>query len=225
MKYPSDDWIKIIFLGFIILISFTGILTEFNPIVFLFIIVGFLPLGYLFRVLKKTFEGSNELPDFDKIVEMYIDGLKVGVVIIVYALPLIIISLISLYNQPITISMLTVSGFTIWGFLAGSSIQILVFIFIGLIEFIAIANMALYEGELSAAFRFGEILKRISHIGWKKYLTAYILIWTIGLIAVVISIFTFILLIGIVLVPLLIVPYFALISTRIVALTFASSES
>ena len=85
--------------------------------------------------------------------------------------------------------------------------------------------MALYDGEFQAAFNFREIRQRISMINWKRYLAYYIIIWIIGVITVFISSVTLTLLVGIFIVPLIIAPYFLVLSTRFLALIFASSES
>jgi hypothetical protein len=144
-------------------------------------------------------------------------------VIIIYAIPVIIIALISNINQLPTIS--AISALYLWGIVTGSNLQIILFFIIGFIELIGIANMALYDGEFKAAFNFSEIRQRISMINWKRYLAYYIIIWIIGVITVFISTVTLTLLVGIFIVPLIIVPYFLVLSTRFLALIFASSES
>jgi len=50
IKYPSQKWGKIIILGIILIIP----------------IVNFIGLGYLFRVLKATFAGIDDVPEFDE---------------------------------------------------------------------------------------------------------------------------------------------------------------
>jgi hypothetical protein len=173
--------------------------------------------------LKTSFQGSNELPIFNEWMEMFIDGFKVVLVIIIYAIPIIIIALISNIGQLPTIS--EISALYLWGFLTGSNLQIVLFFIIGFMELIGIANMALYDGELQAAFNFSEIRQRISKINWRRYLVFYILIWIIGIITVFISSITLTLLVGIFIVPLIIGPYFLVLGTRFLALIFAASES
>ncbi|MGA2676201.1 MAG: DUF4013 domain-containing protein [Methanobacterium sp.] len=220
VKYSFDNWMKIIALGFISLIALIGISNIFLSF---FLIIGFIPAGYLLRILKTSFNGSDELPIFNEWMKMFIDGFKVVMVIIIYAIPVIIIALISNINQLPTIS--AISALYLWGIVTGSNLQIILFFIIGFIELIGIANMALYDGEFKAAFNFSEIRQRISMINWKRYLAYYIIIWIIGVITVFISTVTLTLLVGIFIVPLIIVPYFLVLSTRFLALIFASSES
>ncbi|MGV8143926.1 MAG: DUF4013 domain-containing protein, partial [Methanothermobacter sp.] len=101
---------------------------------------------------------------------------------------------------------------------------IIVAIIVGLIEVMAIANMALYEGELGAAFKFSEVMDRIAMIGWGKYLGWYIIMVLLGLVAAAIAGVTMMIIIGFILTPLIIYPYFAMFGARSLALLFASSE-
>ena len=220
VKYSSENWMKIIALGFISLIALIGISNIFLSF---FLIVGFIPAGYLLRILKTSFKGSDELPIFNDWMKMFIDGFKVVMVIMIYAIPVIIIALILNINQLPTIS--NFSALYLWGIVTGSNFQIILFFIIGFIELIGIANMALYDGEFKEAFNFREIRQRISMINWKRYLAYYILIWIIGVITVFISSVTLTLLVGIFIVPLIIAPYFLVLSTRFLALILASSES
>ena len=48
----------------------------------------------MFRIIKATLAGLDELPEFDEIGEMFVDGLKIFVVAIVYAIPVYIIAAI-----------------------------------------------------------------------------------------------------------------------------------
>jgi hypothetical protein len=209
IKYPSAAWTKILILGVILIIP----------------IVNFIGLGYLFRIIKATFAGIDELPDFDEVGELFIDGIKIFIVSLIYAIPVIIIALI--------ISMLigfgyqnttTFSSFDMFAIFAGYSVYIIVAIIIGLIEFMAIANMALYEGELGAAFKFSEVMDRIAMIGWGKYLAWYIIMVLLGAVAGGIAVLTMMIIIGFILAPLIIYPYFSMFGARSLALLFASSE-
>jgi hypothetical protein len=215
LKYPTSNWTKVFILGVIFVASFLII-----PI--------FLAIGYLFRVIKATFAGIDELPDFDNLGEMFVDGLKVFVVGVAYAIPLIIISAIISaifgihYNSAVNAG--TFTGFNVFALATAYIIYLVIAIIIGLIEYMAIANMALYEGDLGAAFKFNEVLDRIARIGWGKYIIWYIVMVVLGLIAALISGVLIVILIGIIIAPLIIVPFFGMFAARSLALIFASSE-
>lgn len=210
IKYPSAAWSRVVILGVILIIP----------------IVNFIGLGYLFRIIKATFAGIDELPDFDEVGELFIDGIKIFIVGLIYAIPVIIIAAILglLLSFNPSYSTGTFTGFDMFTFALGYSIYIIVAIIIGLIEVIAIANMALYEGELGAAFKFSEVMDRIAMIGWGQYIIWYVIMVLLGLVAAVIAGLTFVIIIGFIIAPLIIYPYFSMFGARSLALLFASSE-
>ena len=73
VTYPSSDWKKVIILG----IFFNFKLHNCRNI---------LCIRILSEIIKSTIAGIDELPDFDDWGDMFIDGLKVLVVYIVYLL-------------------------------------------------------------------------------------------------------------------------------------------
>ena len=213
LKYPSSNWGKVLILGVICIAS-------------ILIVPIFLVYGYVFRIIKATLAGMDELPEFDEIGEMFIDGLKILVVGIVYAIPVWIIATI--------IGLITGTGMgttstsldptMMWAVLGSSIVFIIIALIVGLVEIMAIVNMAYYNGELGAAFRFSEILDRIAQIGWGKYIATYIVIAVISFIAFLIGWLTMLVLIGFILLPLIIVPYMAMFGSRAIALLYASTE-
>lgn len=191
----------------------------------IFLIMLPLPLGYLLKIIKTSFKGSDELPDFDNWKSMYLNGIKLILTVIIYFLPIIILVLILNPSQIFSLFNTNFSLYNLWSMFLGSIGQIIIFIAIGVMEYVGIANMALYDGEISAAFRFREIINRIAMIGWKKYLISYLIIWILGFLTFIISILMLFILIGLIIIPLIIIPYFMTLNARFLALIFASSES
>ena len=213
IKYPSSNWGKVLILGVICIACILVI-----PI--------FLVYGYVFRIIKATLAGMDELPEFDEIGEMFIDGLKIFVVGIVYAIPVWIIAAIIglITGEGAGTTSTALDPTMVWAILGSNIIFIIVALIVGLVEIMAIVNMAYYNGELGAAFRFSEILDKIAQIGWGKYIVTYIVIAVIGCIAFLIGMLTMIILIGFLLLPLVILPYIAMFSSRAIALLYASTE-
>lgn len=213
IKYPSSNWKKVIILGILVIAS-------------VLIIPIFLVYGYVFRIMKASIAGLNELPEFDELGEMFVDGLKIFVVALVYAIPIWIISAIlgAIMGTGMGTPATSLDPTMIWGALASSTVFIIVALIIGLVEIMAILNMAYYDGEIGAAFRFNEILDRIARIGWGKYIVTYIVIAVISFIGFLIGLITMFVLIGFILLPLIIVPYLAMFSSRAMALLFASTD-
>nr|WP_319374079.1 DUF4013 domain-containing protein [uncultured Methanobacterium sp.] len=213
LKYPSSNWGKVLILGVIMIAS-------------ILIVPIFLVYGYIFRIIKATLAGVDELPDFDEIGDMFVDGLKIFVVAIVYAIPVYIIALI--LNLIIGASMTVTTSTSLdpmmfWGLIISNIVFLIVALIIGLVEVIAIANMAYNDGELGAAFRFSDILDIIANIGWGKYIATYIVIAIVGAIGFFIGMLTMFILIGFLLLPLVIAPYIAMFGSRAIGLLVASS--
>ncbi|HNS24443.1 MAG: DUF4013 domain-containing protein [Euryarchaeota archaeon] len=210
IKYPSSNWGKVLILGVIMIAS-------------ILIVPIFIVYGYVFRIIKATLAGLDELPEFDEIGEMFVDGLKLFVVAIVYAIPVWILSWIlsAALGSGITMSYTTSLDPTMmWGLFLGNIVVAILAVIIGLIEIMAIANMAYYDGDMGAAFRFSEILDYISRIGWGKYIATYIAIAIVAFIGFLIGMLTMFILIGIILLPLIIAPYIAMFGSRAIALLF-----
>ncbi len=208
IKYPSSDWEKVLLLG-VILVGFIFIL----PIILFF--------GYLFRIMKSTIYGADDLPDFDHPKEIFIDGLKVIFVVVAYSIPIWIISLFYYFLVGSTYIALDASIFAgLWSLIFGNTVLAISAAMVGLMEVMALANMAYYQGDLKAAFDFKEVLNYISIIGWKKYVISYVLIILIALTIFAIGFWSISIFIGIVILPLLIAPYLTIFVSRAVALLF-----
>lgn len=204
IRYPSSDWKKVIILGIVSLLGFL-------------IIPAFLAIGYIFRALKASIAGSDELPEFDEWGEMLVDGLKVFVVQLIYFLiPAVILAIGGTLATPVDLGLILLTNI----------VAAIIGIILGLIAIIAIANMAYHDSELGAAFRFSEILEIIADIGWIHYIIWYVVLIIVGIVGGFIAgIFTFIPILGPILgyiiATLVIYPYFSLIYSRAVALIYA----
>jgi len=170
-------------------------------------LIGF---GYYLRALRSTFEGSNLLPGFENIRELFVNGIKLLIVCIIYTIiPFILIAISSILG-----SFLLVLAFI-------SAMAISIFAFMG------IGNMVYYNNEISAAFRYREILEIISAVGLLKYsiwwITLFLILTVTG---TVVSIIGGILLYYVLGFLFLAVGYgyLTLFQARSIALTFASSK-
>jgi hypothetical protein len=225
LRYPSSDWKKVVILGVLFLIS-------------ILIIPLLLGLGYLFRALKASLAGSEELPSFDSLMEMFMEGLKVFLVYLAYSLPAIIIGIISFislwsslrslaYATQLTGSMMTPDMF--FSILGGTALIGLIIagiytLVIYPIMAVAIGNMAYYDGELNAAFRFNEILSIISQIGWVDLIIWYIVVMIVAIVIGFIgSIIAIIPILGWIILIFLVNPYIYLFYARTIAWLYSSA--
>ena len=196
IMYPLTDWRTFLLLGLIIvfssLYSFTGKLASYGFIIILLIILAFVltlvKMGYQLRVMESTTQGNNILPGINRWKGLMVDGLRVLIVGIVYALPLIVIIVpliiitaitsIGSGTSPAASSMLRSLGIVL--VISGLYLLIIYPIF-----FMSLANMANNERDIGAAFKFSEIKNIISNIGIGKLIVWYIVT---GLIYVIILI-------------------------------------
>ncbi len=207
LQYPIQDWVKLLILGIILIIP----------------IVNFIALGYYLRIIKSTLAGIDDIPDFDDVGELFIDGLKILVVGIVYSIiPLIFYLLAFVFAGTGDFSSMAFNGIAFVFFL----IAILLAIIISIFAYVGIANMAYYDGEIGAALRYSEILDRIRAIGWGDYIIWWIVLMVvltvIGFVIGLVGGILMFILIGF-LVFLLGYGYLLMFQGRSVALIFAES--
>ena len=244
IKYPISDWKKIIMLGIIIVISSISSLaiaagtTNGAVIMGLGIIgflVGLLVSGYILRIIKASLTGVSEIPDFDSWLDMFIDGIKVLIVGIVYSIPAILIIVISVAATAVSLGTSELSNpSAAVGLLMGAGIGgIIAFLYLLIIIPIiamAIANMA-YNDSIGAAFQFSEILNKIGSIGWGNLIIWYIVMIVLyfvmaiigGIISGILGIISPI--IGSVVLFLFIMPYIYMFVARSVGLEYNSDAS
>lgn len=193
LQYPVKNWARLIVLGIILIIP----------------VVNLIGLGYYLRIMRATWAGLDELPDFESAGELLIDGVKVLIICIIYAVvPLIFYALSFVF--------------------AGSAIllttALILAMVISMFAYMGIANMAYYDSEMGAALRYHEILAKIAAVGWGRYILWWILITLIVTVAgFIIGVVGGILLFFVLgfLVLLLGYSYLTIFQARSIALTFA----
>lgn len=212
-KYPSGDWKNVLILCVFFILSAIIIGIFFWP-------------GYLLRIVKATLAGYDDLPAFDEWGSMVVDSIKVIVVTIVYFIIPIIVFSVGIFAAIATIAATSTTNPFAWiGLIGGTGIiAIILGIIFSLIYFVALANMALYD-ELGAAFRFSEILERISQIGWGSYIIWWIVMYIIAIVfGIISSIISAIPYVGGFIAALIVAPYLYMLYARSLSLIFANSE-
>lgn len=137
--------------------------------------------GYLYDVVKYSIEKRSDLPGFRDIKGIFVKGIKIVIVQIVYMiLPLILflLGLMLTVNEAVSSSINAIGGIII-------VIAVILLVFAVLMEIMAICNLVTKD-DLKAAFDFKGILAQIKGIGWGRFIG--ILVFT-GVVIAVISIF------------------------------------
>jgi hypothetical protein len=177
--------------------------------------------GYQYRIIKSSLNDVAVPPEFNAWRDMFVDGIRVTMVVIGYLLPgIFIIGFIA--------GIFIASGANQFTqiFIAIAILYIIIFIPIYLM---AIAYMADNGSKLGTAFRFHEILNKISLKGRVNFIIWYILTGIIFLVILIIGSsltndigrLTFPT-IGIILLSLVVNPYLSMYINRSVALFYIS---
>jgi hypothetical protein len=166
LKYPFSDLKKLLGLGILMATS-------------ILIIPAILSSGYVYRIIQYSFNGSNELPPFNKWFDMFTDGLKFLIVSIVYiGVPAIITSIIA---TAITMSLLfggqmnDFHTFLNSFFLTLFIMAIIIMAFPYVLSFIAFPHIV-KEDKVEACVKFKDILSIIKKIGRVTYLAGIVLL-------------------------------------------------
>jgi hypothetical protein len=238
LKYPLSDWKKFLILGiFVVFNSLNFILQSFgvdrlliSMLSIVGLLFGVLIFGYELRILKLSLVGDAKLPPFNHWFDIISNGISVIVVGIAYAIPLIFILILGGLSLGLTIGSIGTNGATIFLVIL-IAVIFLYLIIIYPIFLMSLANMAFYDSDLGAAFKFREIFHKISNIGWGNlilwYITTGIICLIIVLLGAVIEVFFTLIglkIIGVVLVPLIVFPYLSIYIFRSVALFYLSED-
>ena len=181
--------------------------------------------GYSVRVMS----GAKPAPEPQGWIGLFIDGIKVMVISIVYTIPFLILAAAGFAAYFIPVSMTTTPGtgtssglgpeMGIFVLLALLVIFIVLAIVIGILSTFAIVRFA-RTGRMREAFRFGTLLSHIGRVGWSNIFIALLLL---GIVIVVVEfvlklipalggLFVFIL-----------TPAFIIFSARLLALLYESA--
>lgn len=179
--------------------------------------------GYTMRIYR----GAHPSPEPDDWGTMFIDGIRLIIVGIIYALPVIILEIVIIGGAGLALFMGTpyqsvhpgaVPGLA-GAVLAGVLVLVLVAVIIGLVATIAYVRFA-RTGSFGEAFNFREILATIGRIGWITYIFALIVM---GIIVGIIEIICLLIpVIGIVLF-LILLPFIGMFSARYITLLYDSA--
>jgi hypothetical protein len=171
--------------GVVALFTAPALLIPTIVITLILMIILALPLlGYMVRVYR----GENPAPDVNNWGSLFADGLKLFVILLIYAIPVLILAIALLgsvllamvpylpqlmnTSQPMVLpeTMMGLIGAALFGIV----IIVLVAFILWLIEATAVVRFS-RTNSIGEAFNFGEIFARISKIGVGSYIVALII--------------------------------------------------
>lgn len=151
-------------------------------------------LGYTMEIYR----GTKPSPELEHWWELFVDGVKLFVASLIYAIPVLVIIILAIgaaiwpflpfySGSPIDPSFSAPEAIyaAIVTFAIGIIVAVIVGIIITLISTIGIVRMARTE-RFREAFNFGEIIEHIRRIGWWPYIVALIVLWVVSILIVVV---------------------------------------
>lgn len=142
-------------------------------------LAGFLLNGYGVEITRRVIKGDPEvLPEWDNWGVLLTDGLKYFVIELVYALPIIIIGIC--LSIPIGVTAEDAEGVSSVLSLIMGCLNFLWAIVIGLLMPAAVAFFVV-DGELSSAFRFGDVFAFVRD-NFQTYLLVLVIGWVASII-------------------------------------------
>ena len=140
-------------------------------------------LGYEVEIYR----GNKPAPDWCRLERYFIEGLKLFVISIVYAIPTLIV-LFATIGAGILAVRSPAGAMAMWGTLAAGIVITIIVAFItsvfSAMGFVRFAR----TGKMGEAFNFGTIIERIGKIGWGSYILALIVMIVVaGVVAVILS--------------------------------------
>jgi hypothetical protein len=197
--------------------------------------------GYVMRIYR----GTSSAPEADQWGTLFIDGLKLMIVGLIYAIPMMIVWAFIYGGMLLAVFRGSVDSAAMASWSPNTGLLLLLYaieIVIGIFMPVAAIRFA-RTGSFSEAFNFGEILRTIKNIGWITYLIALIILTLVIGIPVVILILGFIIVSGaalfllgggavallaaialLVMLILIISPLFAVFQARYLTRVYESSE-
>ncbi|MCL2157429.1 MAG: DUF4013 domain-containing protein [Methanobrevibacter sp.] len=146
------------------------------------IIPYFLISGYYYRITKigvnGMINGDDPLPKFEHWGTMFLEGIKLFVVRLIYSIPTIIVfslgTIIFLLYSIQTIAIDKAPSFpTLFIIIGVISISTIVWLIFYLLSNVAIPNMINNNGSIKSAFKIREIIAIVKSIGIYKYIQFY----------------------------------------------------
>jgi hypothetical protein len=171
--FDDDQWVTKLLIAAAILLL--GVLL--GIFVIPAILAGMLLAGYGVEITRRVINGTAPvLPEWDNWGELLMDGLKVWIIGLVYALPIIVLGLC--LGAPIGI---LAEESQEASSLLGSCLGCLNFLWSIVVSLLMPAAIAFYvvDGELSAAFRFGDVFNFVRD-NFATYLIVLVLTWVAG---------------------------------------------
>jgi hypothetical protein len=193
----------------------TWILLIFSCIIFP------LYLGYVIRICR----GANQSPQFENWGSMFIDGIRLFIVGLIYAIPILILSFVLFGSADMIRS--SVSPSTIGGLIIAVLMGAIIIIIVGIITWLIVMTAGVRfarTDSIGEAFNFGAIFTHIGKIGWMTYIIALLMILiTLVNIVIICQVINMVIPYTGIILFLILLPFLSLFSPRYITLLYESA--
>lgn len=203
LNYPFSDLKKLLsFSGLLLIISIissllawgtlwsfqlsNGYLSYLNSImvaieIIIPILLSFFTLGYIYRIVENGINKNKTIPDFNKWKKMFVDGAKLFILNLGYAIVPIILSIIGAFlvfdisfssTTIINSVMINPNDTLVTLGLFFYTIAAIIYIALLFFQIMAVNYMINCGGNLSYGFKFRDILDKIKGISYGKFISA-----------------------------------------------------
>jgi hypothetical protein len=184
VRYPFSDWKKILIFGIFELIAslpvivnrFTTIGTTDVTLIWVLALISsllfFFIRGYSFSIVKSSINGRIKPPEFNNWNEMFINGIKLSIISIVYFIPVFLIilvySAVQFVSTPSTVINI-LSGAVIWYLIGGTGITVL-YSWLGIWFYIAVLYMIIILPVMliSIAYMANKRVNSLKHLAFVR---------------------------------------------------------
>jgi hypothetical protein len=226
LRYSASDLKLIVLLGLVLLLadmagelSWAGEMAdELRLVLFsVVILLAIFEVGYVFRIVEETVQGSKKLPQFNKFRLMFSHGLKEILILIIYfSIPLFLFGMY-FFNFLFSQDLNDVPGESTIIFLGFLSLAAIISAFFPAV----ILHRAHNNGNFRSGFEFKKIYHKIRSVGLKRLIVVYLGIFVIVTIVEVVLadiISGSVLVLGELMPDLLIAPFLLIFTARVLGL-------
>lgn len=173
IRYAVSDWRNFLVLGLILFLtdhvigldSFSPSWGVFGGLIIIFILfLSFIEVGYGFRIVEETVQGSTLPPSFHHPLNLFTHGVKESVILIVYFIIPVILFIFGFawLSDMINLDLGSLNAyFTI-------IIAVIFFLCFNITMQGAILTMAHYDGSLRWGFNLPHVFRKIRRVGLKN---------------------------------------------------------
>lgn len=132
--------------------------------------------GYSVRIMS----GAKPAPELENWGSLFIDGIKLIVIGLIYSIPVLIVAFLVLGGSIMALvsGSDSVAAAGIAGFMGGLLVVVILALIIGLVSIMGMIRFS-RTGSMGEAFNFSAIFETIGKIGWIHYIIAVVVMWVV----------------------------------------------